>query len=113
MHSRAARLVLLFLFLIAVSSASYLFWKGEALASAQAAEARAFDESTRTIERALLDTRAAQRAYLASSQSGEFWASRVAQNVQSIREEANGLRAIATAAQAQAGLDQVRSAIDD
>ena len=77
MHSRAARLVLLFLFLIAVSTVSYLFWKGESLASAQAAEARAFDESTRTIERTLLDMRAAQRAYLASSQNGEFWAGKV------------------------------------
>jgi len=113
MHSRAARLVLLFLFLIAVSTASYLFWKGESLASAQAADARAFDESTRTLERTLLDTRAAQRAYLASSQNGEFWASKVTQDVQAIREATNELRSTATVPQAQSGLDEVRSAIDD
>jgi CHASE3 domain sensor protein len=113
MHSRAARLVLLFLFLIAVSTASYLFWKGESLASAQAADARAFDESARTIERTLLDTRAAQRAYLATSQNGEFWASKVTQNVQAIREATTELRSSATVAQAQSGLDEVRSAIDD
>ena len=113
MHSRAARLVLLFLFLIAVSTVSYLFWKGESLASAQAAEARAFDESTRTIERTLLDMRAAQRAYLASSQNGEFWAGKVTRDAQAIREATNELRSTATVAQAQAGLDQVRSAIDD
>ena len=113
MHSRAARLVLLFLFLIAVSTASYLFWKGESLASAQAADARAFDESARTIERTLLDTRAAQRAYLATSQNGELWASKVTQNAQAIREATTELRSSATVAQAQSGLDEVRSAIDD
>ena len=113
MHSRAARLVLFFLFLIAVSTASYLFWKGESLASAQAAEARAFDESTRTIERTVLEARAAQRAYLASSQNGELWATKVTQDVQAIREATTELRSTATMAQAQSGLDEVRSAIDD
>jgi CHASE3 domain sensor protein len=113
MHSRAARLVLLFLFLIAISTASYLFWKGESLATAQAADARAFDDSARAIERSLLEIRAAQRGYVAAGQGGEFWAARVAQVVQDVRKETSDLRAIATAPQAQTGLDEVRSSIDD
>jgi hypothetical protein len=113
MHNRAARLILLFSFLSALSTATYLFWKGEALAASLAADARAFDDSTRTLERALLEIRAAQRAYLAPGQNGEAWAGKVAQNMQQVRETAARLRAIATTTQAQGGFDEIRSALDD
>jgi CHASE3 domain sensor protein len=113
MHNRAARLILLFSFLIALSTATYLFWKGEALAASLAADARAFDDATRTLERALLEIRAAQRAYLAQGQNGEAWAGKVAQSVQQVRETSARLRAIATTTQAQGGIDEIRSALDD
>jgi len=113
MHNRAARLILLFSFLIAISTATYLFWQGEARAASLAADARAFDDSTRTLERALLEIRAAQRAYLAQGQNGEAWAGKVAQGVQQVRETGTRLRAIATTSQAQAGFDEIRSALDD
>jgi hypothetical protein len=105
MHNRAARLILLFSFLIALSTATYLFWQGEARAATLAADAHAFDDSTRTLERALLEIRAAQRAYLAQGQNAEAWAGKVAQGVQQVRETGTRLRAIATTSQAQAGFD--------
>jgi CHASE3 domain sensor protein len=113
MHNRAARLILLFLFFIAISTATYLFWRGESNAAAQAADARAFDESTRTLERALLEIRASQRAYLAQAQAGDLWAVKVAQGVQQVREATAALRARATTAQAQTGFDEIRSSMDD
>jgi CHASE3 domain sensor protein len=113
MHNRAARLILLFLFLIALSTATYLFWNGESIAAAHAADARAFDDSTRTLERAVLEIRSAQRAYLAQGQSGDAWAARVAQGVQSVRERTAVLRGAAKVPQAQTGFDEIRSAMDD
>jgi len=113
MHSRAARLILLFLFLIALSTATFLFWKGESGAAAHSTDARSFDESTRMVEHALLDMRAAQRAYVAAGQSGEAWAQKVADGVQKIRESAVELRAAATTTQAQTSFDELRSSLDD
>ena len=113
MHSRAARLTLLFLFLIALSTASYLFWKGESAAAAESADARRFDESTRTVEHALLEMRAAQRAYVAPGQAGDLWAQRVADGAQKIKSAASELRVVATAAQAQTSFDEIRSTLDD
>jgi CHASE3 domain sensor protein len=113
MHNRAARLILLFLFLIALSTATYLFWNGESIAAAHAADARAFDDSTRTLERAVLEIRSAQRAYLAQGQSGDAWAVKVAQGVQSVRERTAELRGAAKVPQAQSAFDEIRSAMDD
>ena len=113
MHNRAARLILLFLFLIAITTATYLFWNGESIAAAHAADARAFDDSTRTLERAVLEIRSAQRAYLAQGQSGDVWAAKVAQGVQAVRERTAELRAAAKMPQAQTGFDEIRSAMDD
>jgi CHASE3 domain sensor protein len=113
MHSRAARLILLLLFFIALSTATYLFWKGESAAAAQTADARRFDESTRVAEHALLDMRAAQRAYVAAGQSGDGWVQKVADGVQKIREASTELRGTATAPQAQTSFDEMRSTLDD
>ena len=57
MQSRAARLILLCLFLLAITTATFLFWKGDSEAAAAALEARTFDASARAIERGLLDVR--------------------------------------------------------
>lgn len=113
MHSRAARLILLFLFLISLSTAAYLFWKGESDAAAQSADARRFDESTRAVEHALLDMRAAQRAYVAAGQGSDAWVQKVADGVQKIREASTDLRGAATTPQAQASFDEMRSTLDD
>ena len=53
MQSRAARLILLGLFLIAISTAAFLFWRGDTEASNAALQAKTFDATAKTIERSV------------------------------------------------------------
>jgi len=113
MHHRAARLILLVVFLAALSTSSYLFWKSESLAAAQAAQARSFDASARAVERAWLELRSAQRSYVAAGQGGDFWASRVAEGMTGLRSASAALRAAAIAPQAQTSIDEVIATLND
>ncbi|HET7220657.1 MAG TPA: hypothetical protein VFJ02_21535, partial [Vicinamibacterales bacterium] len=113
MHSRAARLVLLFLFVGALTTTAYLFWKSEALASSQAAAASAFDASARAAQRALLDVRSDQRGYVSAGQGGDFWAAKVAQNLDAVRRSLAALRASSLSPQAQSLIDEVVGLLDD
>ena len=81
MQSRAARLILLGLFLAAISTATFLFTKGNFEATSAALDAKAFDASARAIERGLLDLQAAQRGYAASGQAGDRWVTRLSQTL--------------------------------
>jgi CHASE3 domain sensor protein len=65
------------------------------------------------LEHALLDMRAAQRAYVAAGQSGDVWVQKVADAVQKIRSGAAELRGAATTIQAQTSFDEIRSTLDD
>lgn len=113
MHTRAARLILLLLFLTSIGTATYLFWKSESTAAALSAQAAAFDRATRVAERQLLDIRAAQRSYVAAGQGGDFWAAKVAQGVEGLRATLMPLRTDAMAAQAKTSFDEILSTLDD
>jgi CHASE3 domain sensor protein len=113
MHTRAARLALLILFLASLGTASYLFWKSQSEADAQTADARSFDASARAIERSLLELRSWQRSYVAAGQNGEAWIERVARGVDGLRRAVAALRTSATSPMAQAALDEVTSSLDD
>jgi hypothetical protein len=113
MQSRAARLILLCLFLAAITTATFLFWKGDSQASAAALEARTFDASARAIERGVLDVRAAQLGYAASGQPGDRFVARVAQGLEAVRASVQTLRAEATSADAQAALDATVAALGE
>lgn len=113
MRSRAARLTLVVLFVAALGVTAYLFWMGESLARSEAAAGRTFDDSAHAVTRTLLDVRAAQQAYVAAGQGGEFWSTQVAAGIAKAREAAAALRAAATAAEAQKGLDGVAAALKE
>ena len=113
MQSRAARLILLCLFFAAISTATFLFWKGNTEATATALDAKTFDASARAIERGLLDVRAAQLAYAAAGQPGDRWVTRVAQGVDAARTNTQALRAEATAPDARAALDTITVALNE
>jgi CHASE3 domain sensor protein len=113
MHHRAARLILLVVFLAALSTSAYLFWKSESLAAAQTAQARSFDASARAVEREWLELRSAQRSYVAAGQGGDFWASRVAESMTALRKTTAALRAAAIAPQAQTSIDEVIATLND
>src|SRR5262245_34392736 len=113
MHTRAARFILLFLFLISIGTTAYLFWKSESTAASLTTQAAAFERAMRATERSLLDIRAAQRSYVAAGQGGDFWAARVAQGVENVRSSLAPLRTEAVAAQAKTSVDEILSALDD
>ena len=73
MQSRAARLILLCLFLAAISTSTFLFAKGNFEATSAALDAKTFDTSARAIERELLNLHAAQLGYAAAGQPGDRW----------------------------------------
>jgi hypothetical protein len=112
MQSRAARLILLGLFLIAISTAAFLFWRGDTEASNAARRAKAFDATARTIERGLLDLRAAQLGYAAASQPADRWVGRVALGLETVRMDIQELRAGTTAPEAQTALDAATIALN-
>jgi hypothetical protein len=103
--TRAARLTLLVLFVLTLGVTAYLFWMSERSADAEAARAQSFDESARGAARALLDVRAAQRAYVAAGQSGDYWAAKVLEGLDRVRKSMTALRAEAVSREAQSSLD--------
>ena len=113
MQSRAARLILLGLFLAAISTATFLFTKGNFEATSAALDAKAFDTSARAIERGLLDLRAAQLGYAAAGQVGDRWVARVAQTLEALRANVQALRAQTTTPEALAGLDATTAALSE
>ena len=113
MQSRAARLILLGLFLAAISTAAFLFTKGNYEATSAATEAEAFDASARAIERGLLDLHAAQLGYAAAGQAGDRWVTRVAQTLEALRANVQALRAQAKTPEALAALDATTSALNE
>jgi hypothetical protein len=113
MQSRAARLILLALFLSAIGVSGFLFWRGEAQASAEAAAARTFDTAARSLARTILDFRAAQQSYVAAGQGGDFWGAKVASGLDKARAELKAMRAAAIPAGAQPSLDALASTLED
>ena len=113
MQSRAARLILLGLFLVAISTATFLFMKGNFEATSAALDVKAFDASARAIERGLLDLRAAQIGYAAAGQAGDRWVTRVAQTLEALRANVQALRKQAKTPEALAGLDATTVALNE
>jgi GAF domain len=113
MQSRAARLILLFLFLAAIITASFLFWKGSNEAAVAATQARSFDELGRALERGVLDLRAAQLGYAAAGQPGDRWIGKVTQSIEGLRNDMKALRAEATVPEAHAAIDTATAALNE
>ena len=113
MQSRVARLILLCLFLIAISTAAFLFWKGDTAATAGALDARSFDSSARVAERAVLDLRAAQFGYAIAGQPADRSIARVAQQLDAARTSIQALRAMTKIAEVTSALDAASSALGE
>jgi hypothetical protein len=101
-------MTLLILFIVSFGATAYLFRDGESLATARTASLRAFEEAARTTARALLDTRAAQQAYVAAGQGGEFWPGKVADGVSALR---GGLAALRNGAESPQTIDELEAAL--
>ena len=104
---------MLFLFLAAITTSTFLFWKGDSEASSAAVKARTFDTAAKTIERNLIDVRTAQLGYAAAGQPGDRWIGRVTQGLESLRNDMKALRAQATVPEAQAAIDAATTALNE
>ena len=113
MQSRVARLILLCLFLIAISTAAFLFWKGDTAATAGAVDARSFDTSARVAERAVLDLRAAQLGYAIAGQPADRWVTKVAQQLDAARTSIQALRTMTKVAEVTSALDAASAALNE
>jgi CHASE3 domain sensor protein len=113
MQSRAARLTLLILFIVALGVTAFLYWRSDRQATEAIATARTFDSSARAAARTLLDVRGNQQAYVAPGQGGDFWTARVSEGIESLRRALTALRADAVSPEARTALDASRSVIED
>ncbi len=113
MKSRAARLALLVMFVVALGVTAYLFRKGEAGRRAEAAAGEAFSTAARGAARGTLELRAAQQAYVATGQADDFWASKVAATLGSLRDRLTSLRTAAGSSDARAQIDAATGSLDD
>lgn len=113
MRSRGARLTLLVLFALTLAATAFLYWKGESLARAETAALRSFEDKAREGSRAVLDLRAAQQAYVAQGQAGEFWPGKVAAGIDSLRGILATLRPLTSSASASGEIQSALKTLDD
>jgi hypothetical protein len=113
MKSRGARLTLLILFIVSLAATAYLFWNGESLASARMTELNAFNDQARAVSKALLETRAAQQAYVAAGQAGEYWPGKVSEGINATRGAITALRGSASSPQVASELEAALDTLDD
>jgi GAF domain-containing protein len=113
MRSRAVRLAVLILFAMALGVAAYLFRASGVAAEEQLQAERQFTDRAQLASRSALDLRAAQAAYVAAGQEGEFWTSRVTQTMTALRDALTALRADASTPDAQTQVDAAISSLQD
>jgi cbb3-type cytochrome oxidase subunit 3 len=113
MKSRAARLALLVLFMVALAVTAFLFRTSESAARTQSEAALNFSDDARTVARGVMEIRAAQRAYVAAGQPGDQWPGKVTDGVATVRNALTTLRAAAASRQAQTEIDSAAAALQD
>ena len=113
MRSRGARLTLLVLFAVTLAASAFLYWKGESLARAETSALRTFEDKAREGSRAVLDLRAAQQAYVAQGQAGEFWPAKVAAGIDSLRGTLATLKTLTSGPAATGEIASAMKTLDD
>lgn len=113
MKSRAVRLMLLAVFIVASGIAAYIVWTSESHVRKSIDDVRAFDQSALDAERNVLDMRSAQQSYVAAGQGAPLWITKAAEAATTVKARLDYLRAHATAPQAQTALDNASSGLQD
>jgi hypothetical protein len=113
MKSRVARLVLLFLFIVALGATAYLYWRGESLAQHEYAALRSFDDKAIDASRSIVELRAAQQAYVAAGQAGDFWPGKVSAAISSLKAVLAVMRTTASSTAAASEIDSALSTLAD
>jgi hypothetical protein len=113
MKSRAVRLTLFLLFLIALGTTAYLFWLGETRMRVEASAARDYESRALDATRDMYALRSAQQAYVAAGQGDQFWADRVAATLAQLRESATRLRAASASHGSGVAIDNLSTILQD
>src|SRR3954468_7038359 len=113
MKSLVIRLMLLAVCFIASGIAVYFVWTSETYTRQSAESVRAFDQAAHEAQRAVLDVRAAQHAYVAAGQDAQAWITKAAASVTIVKAQLDYLRAHAASPQAQSAIDNATSALQD
>jgi hypothetical protein len=113
MKSRAVRLTLFLLFLLALGATGYLFWLGETRMRVDGVAARDYESRARDAIRDIHALRTAQQAYVAAGQGEQFWADRVSTTLARAQQAVAHLRTAGASPDAGAALDNAAAILQD
>jgi hypothetical protein len=113
MRSRAARLTLTLLAVVAIGAAAYFAWTTRIRARVAVENAAAFEAARASAVRDAFELRAAQQAYVAAGQTEAFWFERVAATADALRSGLNTLTSAAQAPAAGVALEEADAALQD
>ena len=113
MKKRAVRAALLVVFLAAMATTAYLFWKADRQALSDAATAEAFDATASDALGQVADLRAAQQAYVAAGQGPDFWFARTSAYSNDLKARLASLRSQASTPAAVSALDDAAGVLQD
>ena len=113
MKSLAVRLLLLAVFIAAGSLATYFVWTSESQLRRSVDDVRAFDRAALEAERAVLEMRSGEQAYVAAGQSAQPWVPKVAAALDTVKTRLEFLRTHAASSSAQSAIDNAASALQD
>jgi hypothetical protein len=113
MKSRAVRLTLFLLFVIALGATAYLFWLGETRTRVEAHAARDVESRSLGAIRDIYALRSAQQAYVAAGQGDQFWIERVTATLAQVQDAVTRLRRDSTSAAGAAALDNAAAILQD
>src|SRR5215207_10194670 len=107
MRSRAVRLLLMLLAIGGIGFAAYVLVLNYRTTNAAFYSGRDLDAQIASATRHTLELRAAQQAYVATSQDPQFWSAKTTEIVASLRGTLGPVRSGATSTGAAAALDEV------
>jgi hypothetical protein len=113
MTSPVLRWTTFVLFVAVLLTATYLAWTNNSEFRALSTSASDFDRRAGSLTRSVMELRMAQQAYVAAGQGDEFWGSKVATQVATLREELGALRTATVLPQTQGEIDEALAALAD
>jgi hypothetical protein len=113
MRSRAVRLTLTLLAVVAIGTSAWFYWTNHVRATALTRNGNTFSTALTAAERYAFELRTAQQAYVAAGQSETFWFEKVTSSAEALRNSLATLKTTTTSAAAHAALDQATGALED
>ena len=113
MRSRAVRLTLTLLAVVAFAGAAFLLWNIHTRSTADEIASRETSARLDAATRLAFELRAAQQAYVAAGQSEQFWIAKVTAAITALHDELAPLRVAPVSATALVAIEQASQALDE